>query len=73
MKSTTVPLDRYFPEYTGGNDINKAAKFILWRFTQTNRARLAIYPQYVSLVLSLFSIAYFAVSLTQATDTSNVC
>jgi guanine nucleotide-binding protein subunit alpha len=31
----------------GGSDISKAAKYILWRFTQTNRARLHIYPQYV--------------------------
>lgn len=30
--------------YTGGADINKAAKYILWRFTQTNRARLSVYP-----------------------------
>ncbi len=29
---------------TGGPDINKAAKYILWRFTLTNRARLSIYP-----------------------------
>lgn len=28
----------------GGGDINKAAKYILWRFTQTNRARLSVYP-----------------------------
>lgn len=28
----------------GGADINKAAKYILWRFTQTNRARLSVYP-----------------------------
>lgn len=28
----------------GGVDINKAAKYILWRFTQTNRARLSVYP-----------------------------
>lgn len=42
-----VPLERYFPEYSGGADINKAAKYILWRFMQTNRARLSVYPQYV--------------------------
>lgn len=24
--------------------VNKAAKYILWRFTQLNRARLSIYP-----------------------------
>jgi hypothetical protein len=39
-----VPLEKYFPEYTGGPDINKAAKYILWRFMQTNRARLSVYP-----------------------------
>ena len=42
-----VPLEKYFPEYTGGTDINKAAKYILWRFMQANRARLTVYPQYV--------------------------
>ncbi|BEJ10679.1 hypothetical protein CspHIS471_0101010 [Cutaneotrichosporon sp. HIS471] len=44
QKLPKVPLVNYFPEYTGGADINKAAKYILWRFTQTNRARLSIYP-----------------------------
>ncbi|KAG8974264.1 Guanine nucleotide-binding protein alpha-2 subunit [Tulasnella sp. 425] len=44
-KLPKVPLERYFPEYTGGPDINKAAKYILWRFTQANRARLSVYPQ----------------------------
>ncbi|KAI5478480.1 G protein alpha subunit [Pseudohyphozyma bogoriensis] len=43
-KLPKVPLDRYFPEYTGGADVNKGAKYILWRFTQLNRARLSIYP-----------------------------
>ncbi|CAG8732315.1 10667_t:CDS:2, partial [Acaulospora morrowiae] len=43
-KLPRVPLEKYFPEYSGGSDINKAAKYILWRFTQTNRARLNIYP-----------------------------
>lgn len=43
-KLPKVPLERYFPEYTGGPDINKAAKYILWRFTQANRARLSVYP-----------------------------
>ncbi|KAI9012886.1 guanine nucleotide binding protein, alpha subunit [Gaertneriomyces semiglobifer] len=44
IKLARNPLEKYFPEYKGGPDINKAAKFILWRFTQTNRARLNIYP-----------------------------
>ncbi|ORX96113.1 G protein alpha subunit [Basidiobolus meristosporus CBS 931.73] len=43
-KLPRVPLENYFPEYTGGPDITKAAKYILWRFTQTNRAKLNIYP-----------------------------
>ncbi|KAG8968856.1 Guanine nucleotide-binding protein alpha-2 subunit [Tulasnella sp. 419] len=43
-KLPKVPLEKYFPEYTGGADINKAAKYILWRFTQANRARLSVYP-----------------------------
>jgi guanine nucleotide-binding protein G(i) subunit alpha len=29
----------------GGNDINKAVKYILWRFLQANRPKLNIYPQ----------------------------
>ncbi|KAH7921865.1 guanine nucleotide binding protein, alpha subunit [Leucogyrophana mollusca] len=43
-KLPKVPLERYFPEYTGGADINKAAKYLLWRFMQANRARLSVYP-----------------------------
>ncbi|TFK68997.1 heterotrimeric G-protein alpha subunit, GPA3-like protein [Pluteus cervinus] len=43
-KLPKVPLERFFPEYTGGTDINKAAKYILWRFMQANRARLSVYP-----------------------------
>lgn len=38
------PLENYFPDYTGGGDINKAAKYILWRFNQANRTGLNIYP-----------------------------
>ena len=49
-KLPKVPLERYFPEYTGGPDINKAAKYILWRFMQANRARLSVYPQCVATV-----------------------
>ncbi|BGP36808.1 Guanine nucleotide-binding protein alpha-2 subunit [Rhodotorula kratochvilovae] len=43
-KVVKVPLERYFPEYEGGPEVNKAAKYILWRFTQLNRQRLSIYP-----------------------------
>ncbi|KAK1225631.1 Guanine nucleotide-binding protein alpha-2 subunit [Marasmius sp. AFHP31] len=43
-KLPKVALEKYFSEYTGGNDINKAAKYILWKFMQANRARLSVYP-----------------------------
>ena len=66
-----MPLQQYFPEYTGGSDVNKAAKYILWRFTQLNRAKLSIYPQSVSL-FCVCDEADEMHSLTQATDTSNI-
>lgn len=39
------PLGNYFPDYSGGNDVNRAAKYLLWRFNQVNRAHLNLYPQ----------------------------
>ncbi|KAI9454673.1 heterotrimeric G protein-like protein alpha subunit A [Lactarius psammicola] len=44
LNKIDIPLDHYFPEYTGGADVNKGAKYILWRFMQANRARLNVYP-----------------------------
>lgn len=38
------PLKNHFPDYNGGDNINKAVKYILWRFTQVNRSGLNIYP-----------------------------
>lgn len=43
-KLKDVPLENYFPNYTGGNDIHKATKYILWLFTQCNQSGVAIYP-----------------------------
>ncbi|KAK9475954.1 guanine nucleotide binding protein, alpha subunit [Lipomyces japonicus] len=43
-KLKKVPLSLWFHDYDGGDDLNKAAKFILWRFTQLNRSGLNIYP-----------------------------
>lgn len=43
-KLPRAPLEDWFPDYTGGADANKAAKYILYRFTQVNRAKLNIYP-----------------------------
>ncbi|KIJ34990.1 hypothetical protein M422DRAFT_181468, partial [Sphaerobolus stellatus SS14] len=47
-KLLNSPLENYFPEYTGGQDVNKAVKYLLWRFLQTNKARLSIYPHLTS-------------------------
>ncbi|KAF2154250.1 guanine nucleotide binding protein, alpha subunit [Myriangium duriaei CBS 260.36] len=38
------PLSKYFPDYSGGDDVNRAAKYLLWRFNQVNRAHLNLYP-----------------------------
>ncbi|KAJ7883083.1 heterotrimeric G protein alpha subunit 2 [Mycena leptocephala] len=44
QKLSKIPLERYFPEYVGGNDVQNATRFVLWRFMQANRARLSVYP-----------------------------
>ncbi len=69
------PLGNYFPDYSGGNDVNKAAKYLLWRFNQVNRAHLNLYPQSVTASLPphmKMPKANSLGSLTQATDTSNI-
>lgn len=43
-----APLEMYFPEYTGEHDINKAAKFIMSKYMQANRANLRIYSHITS-------------------------
>ncbi|GAD96551.1 G protein complex alpha subunit GpaB [Paecilomyces variotii No. 5] len=43
-KLSRSPLSNYFPDYSGGNDVNRAAKYLLWRFNQVNRAHLNLYP-----------------------------
>lgn len=65
------PLSNYFPDYSGGNNINRASKYLLWRFNQVNRAHLNLYPQYVLCKPSSKPMLTFR-SLTQATDTSNI-
>ncbi|PGH17576.1 guanine nucleotide-binding protein alpha-3 subunit [Polytolypa hystricis UAMH7299] len=44
QKLARSPLSNYFPDYSGGNDVNRAAKYLLWRFNQVNRAHLNLYP-----------------------------
>lgn len=51
------PLGNYFPDYSGGNDVNKAAKYLLWRFNQVNRAHLNLYPQYVPLSMEIADVS----------------
>lgn len=43
-KLQSKPLENYFPDYSSGNDFNRAAKYILWRFNQRNRAHVNLYP-----------------------------
>lgn len=47
VKLPKSPLQNYFPDYSGGGDVNRAAKYLLWRFNQVNRAHLNLYPQCV--------------------------
>lgn len=63
------PLGNYFPDYSGGNDVNKAAKYLLWRFNQVNRAHLNLYPQYEMQILEILvqMLMYLLVSLKQRT------
>lgn len=70
-KLARSPLGNYFPDYSGGNDVNRAAKYLLWRFNQVNRAHLNLYPQYVIADQRSVFVANVT-SLTQATDTSNI-
>lgn len=55
-KLPKVPIEKYFPEYTGGADCNKAAKHILWKFMQANRARLRVYPHLTQATDSAYTI-----------------
>ncbi|RYP55831.1 hypothetical protein DL771_012298 [Monosporascus sp. 5C6A] len=72
VKLPRSPLGNYFPDYSGGNDVNKAAKYLLWRFNQVNRAHLNLYPQYVVSSAAWMPEVLIEGSLTQATDTSNI-
>jgi guanine nucleotide-binding protein G(i) subunit alpha len=47
VKLAKNPLENFFPDYSGGNDVNRAAKYILWRFNQVNGAHLNLYPHLV--------------------------
>lgn len=59
QKLPRSPLSNYFPDYSGGNDVNRAAKYLLWRFNQVNRAHLNLYPQYVFYFMR-YTVRYIA-------------
>ncbi|KDQ51447.1 hypothetical protein JAAARDRAFT_140182 [Jaapia argillacea MUCL 33604] len=48
-KLPQVPLERFFPEYTGASDVLKAAKYLLWRHMQCNRQPRICYPHLTEL------------------------
>jgi guanine nucleotide-binding protein subunit alpha len=45
-KLKSRPLSNYFPDYSGGNDFNRASKYLLWRFSQVSRGHLDLYPHF---------------------------
>lgn len=45
FSSLQVPLDEYFPEYTGGTDADEGARCILTRFRELNHLPLRVYTQ----------------------------
>ena len=59
------PLEIYFPDYSGGNNVNRAAKYILWRFNQVNRAHLDLYPHVIDSIDSInLRLVYAAIKET---------
>ena len=40
-----TPLEAFFPEYTGGSDVDKAVAFVSNRFLQANHSDLSVYLQ----------------------------
>jgi guanine nucleotide-binding protein G(i) subunit alpha len=48
-KLNSTHLEKYWSDYSGGNDADKAAKYLLWTFNRANRAQLNIYPDLIDL------------------------
>lgn len=66
------PLGNYFPDYTGGNDVNRAAKYLLWRFHQVNRAHVNLYPHLVEVAdTTNVRLAFAAVKETILQETNS--
>ena len=43
-KLSNSPLNRRFPDYSGGNNVARATQYILRQFKQVNRTQLDLYP-----------------------------
>jgi guanine nucleotide-binding protein G(i) subunit alpha len=46
QKVADSPLSDYFPDYSGDNDVNNAANYILSIFTKANRSNLTLYSHF---------------------------
>jgi guanine nucleotide-binding protein G(i) subunit alpha len=61
QKLVKLPLRKYFPDFSGGNDPGRAAKYIFSRFNQVNRGNLRVYAHLtnstdsMSNILNMFS------------------
>jgi hypothetical protein len=47
QKLLKTPLQTIHVEFSGGSDLNRACKYILWRFMQSNHHHLGIYPHLI--------------------------
>jgi len=69
IKLLEVPLNQYFPDYTGGTDCDKGTKYILSRFSQLNPARLTLYA-HITEVSDIYNVQ-FVLSALQDTILQN--
>jgi guanine nucleotide-binding protein G(i) subunit alpha len=47
QKLARNPLGNYFPDYSGGTNVNRAGEYLLERFSQVNRAQVHLYSHLV--------------------------
>jgi guanine nucleotide-binding protein G(i) subunit alpha len=44
QKLSRSPMNKHFPDYSGGDNVSRASKYIVWRFNQLNRNNLSLFP-----------------------------
>ncbi|KAF8990192.1 G-protein alpha subunit [Cyathus striatus] len=59
LKIMKSPLEQHFPEYSGGCNVDKATKHILWKFMMLNRAKLNVFPHVIEGTFDNNIIKYF--------------